>query len=101
MKRKVTDKDMKRCLKKWLLKLQRVYNQGYSINTDCAITCPSCGHDTVSFNQFKKGWCCSNPTCKFVFPERLTPPSLVQIQEYFRRQERDRVEKQIDSILNS
>ena len=100
MRKKVSEKKIKSSVKKWLLTLQQAYSQGYSI-VNYQMNCPSCESETIHFNETKKIWCCSNPSCRFVFPGHLTPPKLAQIEEYFRHKERERVEKYIENILNS
>ena len=94
------DKKIKIIVKDWILKLGKIHEQGYSIDGDYQMRCPSCGHDTITFHS-SRVWRCTNPDCRYIFPEHLMPPTTKQLEEYFRRIEREKAEQKIEMYLSS
>jgi len=101
MKKNIPDKEIKKIVKGWLLKLKEAHERGYSITSGYQMECPSCKSDTIYFDGTKKIWCCSNPSCKFIFPKHLMPPKLKEIEEHFQRERIKEVGEYIKMFLNS
>jgi len=102
MKKVIPDeKKIKKIIKDWILKLGKIHEQGYSIDGDYQMKCPSCGHDTIVFHSSKMLWYCINPVCQYVFPEHLTPPTIKRLEDYFKRIEIEKAEQKIEMFLKS